>query len=201
MDAGMQYLNDQGIDIVSYAGGTVKVDKMPVAGTPDSGGQIMYLLNVDNYMTMPTGGSEQDMGVSSPEEVEEFKYRVSEALKESNLPPRISDLLYHSLGPADTEGQARGFFDPNSHRTSPPLSPGVDPAGNTPNTFTPPPPVTPNANPAAPMPALPAPAGGDDPAFDAVFGPALDQEKRRRDEINRQIRDRDTTHYKEYDVD
>jgi hypothetical protein len=116
-------------------------------------------------------------------------YASPQATKHTPLDhPLVYDILRASIG-----GDASGMHSRN-------LAPGVAPAGNTPNTFTPPPPVTPDATPAAPMPPAP-PAGGGDSAFDAAFKGTLDQEKQKQDEISRRIQGRDTTHYKDYDVD
>jgi hypothetical protein len=142
LQAAQQYLNAQGISVASFRGGAVLVDKPAGAGLSD-GGKIIYLLNADNWMTIPTGwtGNDEDMSVASLDEIDEFKYRIQSALEqmpeEIRSTEQITGILYQSLGPTDTDATPGGFFEGGGGAGQPfsPAAPAASAAPGTPPTL------------------------------------------------------------------
>ena len=149
IDEAQDYLETQGISVQSYGEGIVKLQKGPIFGVPEEDGtEIVYLLDADNYMTLSpeeqAAGPNTQTGeighVSSEEEIDEFKYRVTEAVQAAsvNIPPRLYGILTQSLGPmkgSPREDQTPGgFFESDVGAGQPlPGTPAAAPAGTPPS--------------------------------------------------------------------
>ena len=149
IDEAQDYLETQGISVQSYGEGIVKLQKGPIFGVPEEDGtEIVYLLDADNYMTLSpeeqAAGPNTQTGeighVSSEEEIDEFKYRVTEAVQAAsvNIPPRLYGILTQSLGPmkgSPREDQTPGGFFESGDGAGQPLpgTPAAAPAGTPPS--------------------------------------------------------------------